>query len=65
MNNKQLISILSVGLSVTACFVLTIITYVFTHSVISLVALIISLVGVAVFWIAFIIEIVKNKINKK
>ena len=65
MNNKKFIPNLCVGLSIISCFILTLIIYIQTKSLLGMIAFIICLIGSVVFWITFIIEIIQFKKNKK
>lgn len=62
MGRKQTIILwFAIGLSVVACFVLSLITYLSIGNSMSLAALVVTAIGVAVFWISFLIESVYHK----
>ncbi len=63
MNNKT--SWICVGLSTTACFILTLSTYLLTKNLLSKITLIICAAAFAVFWVTFLIEFIRYKKSAK
>ncbi len=63
MNNKNFMPMLwlCVGLSTISSFIVTLITYIQTQSLLSMIVFIICLIGSVVFWITFIIAFIQFK----